>query len=467
MSKRIVILGGGPGGYVAAIRAAQLGADTHLAEAGRLGGTCLNVGCIPTKALLHTAELYQAVKQGGVPGLKADNLVLDWEAMQKNKQRVVNRLVAGVESLLKANKVTVHRGMASLKDAHTVQVTGESVSEITADAIVLAVGSESVKLNFPGADLPGVIDSSDALSLPRIPGSLLIVGGGVIGVEFASLYNALGTRVTVVELLPEILPALDGEIAAQVKQALTKAGVTFLNQAKLTAVTQTGPELAATIEQNGSLREVKAEYVLIAVGRSPRTRHIGLETAGVALERGKVKVNSQFAANVPGVYAIGDCNGQTMLAHAASAQGVAAVEAIMGHTSAYFPHIIPSCIYTSPEVGSVGLSEAEARQKGLDCKVGIFPLTGNGKSLIENSGVGMVKVLAGAKHGEVLGVHIFGPRATDLIAEAALAIRLEATLDELVSTIHPHPTVSEAMAEAALAVHGAAIHWPPGGAARR
>ena len=462
MAKKIVIIGGGPGGYVAAIRAAQLGAEVHIIEGEKFGGTCLNVGCIPTKALMHTAELYQAVQRGGTYGVKAGNVELDWNAAMNNKQRVVNRLVKGVESLLKANKVTIHQGRADIKDARTVAVIGEQAEELTADAIVLAVGSEPVKLRLPGADLPGVIDSTGALKLKAMPASLVIVGGGVIGVEFAALYNSLGSKVTVVEMLPEILPSVEREIAVKLRQQLEKEGVEFLTGAGLKEIKQGQSGLVACVSHGEILHELPGDYVLIGVGRSPRTKDLGLERLGIAIERGKVVVDANFETNLPGVYAVGDCNGLSLLAHAASAQGAACVEAIMGHKAAYFGHIVPACIYTNPEIGSVGITEEEAGKRGLAVKIGVFPLSANGKALIENGGAGMIKIIAGAKHGELLGVHIIGPRATELIAEATLAIRLEATLDELISTIHAHPTVSEAMAEAAMAVDGLAIHWPPG-----
>ncbi|EAX46425.1 dihydrolipoamide dehydrogenase [Thermosinus carboxydivorans Nor1] len=462
MNKRIVIIGGGPGGYVAAIRAAQLGAEVHLVEADRLGGTCLNVGCIPTKSLLHTAQLYREVQKGGLIGLKADNVRVDWPVLQSRKQATVTRLVKGVESLLKANKVTVHKGQAALKDARTVIVSGETEKEVAADIIVLATGSEPVKLNFPGAELPGVIDSTAALSLPSVPTSLVIVGGGVVGIEFAALYSALGARVTVVELLPEILPPVDGEIAVKVRQELTRQGVTFLTGARLTEVRQGDGALTALVEAGGKVEEVTGEYVLVAVGRRPRTQGLGLEAVGVALDRGRITVDEHFVTTVPGIYAVGDCNGQIMLAHAASAQGIAAVEHALGHQAAYYPQTIPSCIYIQPEVAGVGLTEEEAKKQGIAYKTGLFPLSASGKAVIDGGMSGLVKVIAGEKYGEILGVHIFGPRATDLIGEAALAIRLEATVDELVTTIHGHPTISEALAEAALAVDGKAIHWPPG-----
>lgn len=456
MSKKVIVLGGGPGGYVAAIRAAQLDAEVHLVEAEKVGGTCLNVGCIPTKVLLHTAELYHSVLHGDSIGLNAGNVEIDWNTLMKRKQTVIDRLVGGVEGLLKANKVKVHKGKGILQDANTVKVGKETLK---GDSVILALGSVPVHLNFPGADLSGVIDSTDALSLEKPPKSIVIVGGGVIGVEFASLYAAMGCKTTVVELLPEILPMIDGEITGLIKQELENLGVTFINQAKLTEVKKGSNELISTIDNNGKEEQISSELVLVAVGRKPNTADTGLENLGVRMERGKVLVNNNFETNVSGVYAIGDCNGQIMLAHAASAQGVAAVEHALGHTPDYHSETIPSCIYTSPEVASVGLTEEQAKQKGIKYRVGKFPLAGNGKSIIENNGTGLLKIIAGEKYGEILGVHMMGPRATDIIAEAALAIRLEATEDELISTIHAHPTVSESMGEAALSLQGIAIHW--------
>lgn len=457
MSKKVIILGGGPGGYVAAIRAAQLNAEVHLVETEKVGGTCLNVGCIPTKVLLHTTELYHNVLHSESIGLKAGNVEIDWNALMQRKQSVINRLVGGVEGLLKANKVKIHKGKGVLEDAHTVRIGDNEV--LKGDHIILALGSVPVHLNFPGADLPGVIDSTAALSLPKPPSSIVIVGGGVIGVEFASLYASLGCKTTVVELLPEILPMIDGEITSLIKQELEKLGVTFINEAKLTEVKNGSDCLISSIDFNGKEQQLSSELVLVAVGRKPNTTEVGLDKLGVNMERGKIQVNRDFETNIKGVYAIGDCNGQIMLAHAASAQGVAAVEHALGHKPEYLPDTIPSCIYTAPEVAGVGMTEEQAKQKGIEYRVGRFPLAGNGKSVIENNGIGMVKIIAGKKYGEILGVHIMGPRATDIIAEAALAIRLEATEDELISTIHAHPTVSESMAESALSLEGNAIHW--------
>lgn len=461
MSKKIVVIGGGPGGYVAAIRAAQLGAETHLVEKENLGGTCLNVGCIPTKALLHTAELYHAVRCGENIGLKGE-VTLDWPVLMKRKASVVRRLVGGVSGLLKANGVTVHKGVGELISAGKVKVTGEKTEEINADVVILATGSIPVKLNFAGADLPGVLDSTGALSMQAPPASMIIVGGGVIGVEFAALYAALGAKVTVVELLPEILPGIDKEMAISLKKTLAKQGVNFMNEAKLEAVKEKDGALAATVLAGGTAQELVAETVLVAVGRRAYTEGAGLAAAGVALERGKVVVDAHYQTNLSGVYAIGDCNAITMLAHAASHQGIAAVEHAMGVAASHAIPTVPACIYTSPEIAAVGLTEEKAVEQGITYKLGVFPLAGNGKSMIEEGEGGFVKILAGEKYGEILGVHMIGPRVTEMIGEATLAIRLEATVDELVTTIHAHPTVSESIGEAALAVNNLAIHWPPG-----
>ena len=458
MGKKVIVIGGGPGGYVAAIRAAQFGATVDLVEAEKLGGTCLNAGCIPTKVLLHTAELYQAIRGGSTLGIRTENVRVDWPALLSRKKQVVRQLVNGVDSLLRANGVTVHKGRAVLQGERTVEVNG---GRLTGDVLILAMGSEPVRVPLPGADLPGVIDSTQALELKEVPETLLILGGGVVGIEFAAVYSAFGSKVTVVEMLPEILPPFDREIAAQIRAELSRKGVAFLTGAGLSEIKKQEKQLMAKISTNGSVRELPCDTLLMAVGRKARLGNSGIEAAGIATGRGYITVNMSFQTNIPGIYAIGDCNGQNMLAHAASAQGVAAVEHALGHTSAYYPQTIPACVYTSPAAAGVGLTEEQAVKQKLAYKKGVFPLSGNGKSVIENGGTGLVKVLSGKTHGEIIGVHIFGPHAFDLIAEAALAIRLEATVDELISTIHAHPTVSEAMAEAALAVDGAAIHWPP------
>ncbi|HWR31537.1 MAG TPA: dihydrolipoyl dehydrogenase [Negativicutes bacterium] len=463
MTKKIVIIGGGPGGYVSAIRAAQLGAETHLVEKGILGGTCLNVGCIPTKTLLHTAELYHAVRFGERIGLNGEQVLLDWSALMKRKQSVVRRLVGGVSGLLKANGVIVHKGTGEVIKRGIIKVHGEKEEVLKADFIILATGSAPVKLNFPGRDLPGVIDSTDALSLDKLPASMVVIGGGYIGIEFAALFAALGSKVTVVELLPEILQGIDSELVANLKQSLEKEGVLFITKAKIDSVTRTTASLTAKILVNdGEEVEIAAETVLIAVGRQSFTEGAGLDLAGVKMERGKVIVDSNFESNKSGIYAIGDCNGISMLAHAASHQGIAAVEhaLVEGH-SRTAQHIVPACIYTHPEIASVGITEDTLKEKGYSYKTGVFPLAGNGKAMIEEGETGFIKILASITSGEILGVHMIGPRVTEIIGEATLAMRMKATVDDLITTIHAHPTVSEAFGEAALALSGQAIHWPP------
>lgn len=461
MAKRVIVIGGGPGGYVAAIRAAQLGAEVHLVEKTKLGGTCLNIGCIPTKVLLHTAEMYQKLKHGEKTGLIVENSRVDWSVLQKHKANIVNRLVQGVGGLLKANKITVHNGEAILQDAQTVKVVGENAVTLQGDIIILAVGSEPARIPINGIDLPGVIDSTGALSLPEIPRSLLIAGGGVIGAEFAQLYSALGTEVTVVEMLPEILPPIDGQLTQIIKKELTKLGVTFMTDTGLMEIQQ-GDELIARVKTKDSEKLIPAQYILISVGRKPNTQGLGLEQLGIQTNKGAIVVDEHFMTNVSGVYAIGDCNAQMMLAHVASAQGMAAVEYALGEHAFYNNKVIPSCVYTVPEIAGVGLTEEQAKAQELSYKVGVFPLAANGKSMIDDGDCGLVKVIADAQSGEILGAHIIGPRATDMIGELALAMNMQATTEEIVATIHAHPTVSEAIAEAAHAVFANPIHWPPG-----
>lgn len=460
MSKKIIIIGGGPGGYVAAIRAAQLGAEVHLVEKGNLGGTCLNVGCIPTKALLHTAEQYSQLKKAVKHGLLADNPRVDWEALMQHKAGIVNQLVTGVTGLLKSNNITIHKGLATLKDSRTVVVHGEAEYELAADAIVLAVGSKTVNIKFSGSELEGVIDSTQALELPQIPTSMIIVGGGVIGVEFAALYSALGTKITIVEMLPEILPPVDAQIAAVIRNELKKQGVKIMVESLLTEVEKKGSNLIAKIKTKDGVQELEGQYVLVAVGRKPITDNCKLEAANIQIERSAIVVNDYFQTNIPNIYAIGDCNGRMMLAHAASAQGIAAVEHIMGHKASYNSNIIPYCVYCTPEIAGVGITENQAKEKGISYKNSQFSMAGNGKSLIEGCTTGLIKIIAEEESGKILGAHMIGPRATDIIAEISVAMTLDATADDIAATIHAHPTVSEAVAEAAHGVNGHALHWP-------
>lgn len=455
MSKNIVIIGGGPAGYAAAIKAAQLGAKVTLVESVKVGGTCLNVGCIPTKSLLHTGEFYRKAAANSVAGVNITGLSLDWQAAQQHKNSIVEQLTSGVKALLKHNGVTVCAEVASLLPGLKVKAGSEIIQ---ADAIVLATGSVSSVLSFPGSDLPGVIDSTSALSLESVPKSLVIVGGGVISIEFVTLFNALGTKVTILEMLPEILPQLDPEIAGLEHAMLDVAGVQVFTSARLNRVTQTGDALTVSFELDGKEQQVAAEKVLVAVGRKPQTAGLGLENIDVETNRGAIVVDDNFQTNITGLYAVGDCNGQMMLAHAAMAQGISAVEHIMGKTSNYNSRVIPSCVYCSPEIASVGMTEKQVQDAGIPYTVGRFSLGGNGKSIIEDAGEGLIKIIADKKLGEILGVHMIGPRVTEMIAEAALCMNMEGTVEDIVNTIHAHPTVSEAVCEAAMSAFGNPIH---------
>ncbi|MCL2782934.1 MAG: dihydrolipoyl dehydrogenase [Propionibacteriaceae bacterium] len=453
----ITIIGAGPGGYVAAIKAAQMGAEVHMADMGKVGGTCLNVGCIPTKALLHTSAFYRGVCNGAVPGVSVSGVTLNWDGAQEQKRCIVQRLVSGVEGLLKANGVHVHRGKASLVSSTSVNIDGEGL--VTSDAIIIATGSEPVRLQFAGADLPLVIDSTQALDLDHVPASLTIIGGGVIGVEFATLFADLGTKVSVVEMLDEILPPCDGQVATLAHKFLAKRGIAIYTSAKVTSISPGGVTSAET--PSGKI-ELSGELVLMAVGRKPVLPD-GLGRLGIACERGAIKVDDNFETSVKGVYAIGDCNGLLMLAHVASSQGEAAVEHILAGEHSYNPKVQPSCVYTDPEIAFVGLTEDQAKQQGFDYRCGTFSMSGNGKAMIEGSTEGFVKIIADAESEEILGAHIVGPRATDMIAEIAAVMSMEGLVDDIARVTHAHPTVSEAVCEAAKGVFGNSIHWPPSG----
>ncbi|MCL2490946.1 MAG: dihydrolipoyl dehydrogenase [Propionibacteriaceae bacterium] len=451
----ITILGAGPGGYVAALRAAQMGADVHLIDMGQVGGTCLNVGCIPTKALLHAGDFYHTASAGAVPGVDCGAVTADWDEIQNHKGLIVHELVSGVESLLRAYKVHMHHGRASLVSPNSVSVENEGT--LVSDAVIIATGSEPVQLQFPGADLPLVIDSTQALAIDHVPSSLTIIGGGVIGVEFATLFADFGTKVAIVEMLDEILPPCDHDVATLAHEFLIERGISIHTGAKVTSISSDGVLHAVT--QSGDI-ELQSELVLMAVGRKPRLPD-GVTQLGIACEKGAIKVNDNFETSVKGVYAIGDCNGLLMLAHVASSQGEAAVEHILTGKHSYNPNVQPSCVYTNPEIASVGLTEDQAKQQGFDYRCGTFSMAGNGKAMIEGSVEGFVKLIADADSGELFGAHIVGPRATDLISELAMVMSMEGLVDDIANLTHPHPTISEAVREAAKGVFGSPIHGLP------
>ena len=462
--KRVIVIGGGPGGYVAAIRLAQLGAKVTVIEQKHLGGTCLNVGCIPTKCLLHSAELLEDIKnQGKEIGVEVEGVKVNFPQVIAHKNAISKQLTSGVAGLLKLNKVKKIDGEAAFVGEKRIRVTKPdgSAEEMTADAIIVATGSVNAVPPIPGIrENPNCIDSTGALSLEKLPESMVVIGGGVIGLELACAYAAFGTRITVVEAMDHMLPMLDGDLTAVGVAHMKKMGIAFALECPVQAVepSPVGAKVVCTTK-SGDTVTFEAEKVLVAIGRKANTASLDLEAGGIRNDRGRILVNDRMQTNVPGVYAIGDCVfGKAQLAHTASAMGEVAAENIMGHDSTYDESTNPTCVYMEPEAASVGLTEEQCKAKGLDYKVGKFPMSANGKALIINGGEGLVKIISDAKYGEVLGMHIIGPRATDLISEGALAIRLEATVDELISTIHSHPTVTETIREAALNAMGRAIH---------
>ena len=460
----IIVIGGGPGGYVAAIRAAQLGAKVTVIEKEHLGGTCLNVGCIPTKCLLHSAELISQIKdQGAEIGVKVSGVEVDFPQVIKHKNDISKQLTGGVAGLLKLNKVKKIDGEATFvgEKKLSVKKADGSVEEMTADAIIVATGSVNSVPPIPGIkENPNCIDSTGALSLETLPKTMVVIGGGVIGLELACAYAAFGTKITVVEAMDHMLPMLDGDLTKIGVAHMKKMGMDFHLECPVQSV-ETSPAGAKVVCKNkaGETVSFEAEKVLVAIGRRANTASLNLEAGGIDNDRGRILVNDKMQTNVPGVYAIGDCvMGHAQLAHTASAMGEVAAENICGHEAVYDEKTNPTCVYIEPEAASVGLTEEQCKAQGIDYKVGKFPMSANGKALILNGGEGLVKIIAGRKYGEVLGMHIIGPRATDLIAEGALAIGVEATVDELIATIHSHPTVTETLREAALNAEKRAIH---------
>lgn len=457
MSYKVVVIGGGPGGYVAAIRAAQLGAAVALVEKGNVGGTCLNRGCIPTKALAAGAGIIHTLRRAADFGIGAGEVAVDFGRLMDRKNQVVGRLVQGVEFLLKKNKVELVRGTARLAGKGRVVVDGpEGIRELAAENVILATGTEPALIEAFGYDGDRVITSDEALKLGEVPPRLLIIGGGVIGCEFACIFAALGSRVTVVELMPTILPLMDREVARQMQGLLKRQGINIKTKVRIQEVKKLPGSVAAVLEGG---EEIEADKVLISIGRVMNLKGLGLEEAGVALgRRGEVAVNDRMETSAPGIYAVGDITGKIQLAHVASAQGLVAVDNIMGRRRAMDYRVIPACIYTYPEVGSVGITSQEAEESGIKVKSGKFSFIASGKAQAMGETDGFVKVLADPDTDRVLGVYIVGPNATDLVAEAAVAMQAGFTARQLAETIHAHPTLAEAMMEASEAVHGMSIH---------
>ncbi|MDD7362627.1 MAG: dihydrolipoyl dehydrogenase [Peptoniphilus sp.] len=462
--KKVVVVGGGPGGYVAAIRAAQLGAQVTLIEKNKLGGTCLNIGCIPTKSLLHTAGLFSDLKtRGSEIGVAAEGLRVDYARMMAHKDAVVDQLVRGVEGLLRHNKVELVRGEAKFTGEGKMAYKDDKgrSNPVDADAVILATGSVNSMPPISGLkDNSACIDSTGALSLDELPKSMVIIGAGVIGMEMACVYGALGTKVTVVEALDHVLPMLDGSIAEVGVAHMKDEGIDVELNCPVQSVEKDGEGAVVVCKRDGEELTFKGEKVLVAVGRKANTGSLNLSRSGLSYnKKGEIRVNEKMETGIEGIYAIGDCvQGYAKLAHTASAMGEVAAENIMGEASVYDESSNPTAVYMEPEAVSVGITEEEAEAKGIAYKVGSFPMAANGRALILNGGEGLVKLIVGSDYGEILGMHIIGPHATDLIAEGALAIKLEATVDEIVGTIHGHPTVSEAVREAALNAVGRSIH---------
>lgn len=459
---QIVVIGGGPGGYVAAIRAAQLGGKVTLIEKDALGGTCLNRGCIPSKALLHSVEILHSIKDAGQYGIDVPNVSVDFAKMMARKNRVVSQLVSGVGGLLAGNKVEVIKGTARLKTGKQIEVTDAQGQKRTLQAqkIIIATGARAIKLPIPGADSPtGVIPAESILNISSVPKSLLMIGGGVVGLEMTTILARLGCKVTVVEMLPHILPAEDEELTNVITKALQDDGVAVYAGAKVTKIEDAPGGKLVTVAAKDGEKKIEAELVAIAVGYRPNTADLGLEEAGIASVRGAIQADQNMQTNVPGVYAVGDCIGKIMLAYIAMTEGEVAADNVMGKGSCMDYDVVPRCVFLMPELAAVGLTESDAVTNGFKVKVGKFPFAANGMATILGERRGLVKIVTDEPTGQILGVHIVGPRATDLIAEAALAMKLEITPQELIATIHSHPSLCEAVREAALDISGEMIHF--------
>jgi len=454
----LIVIGAGPAGYVAALRAAQLGMRVACVEKDQaLGGTCLNVGCIPSKALLDSSELYRQAQEGlATHGIRASGVTLDLPVMMARKDKVVRGLTQGVAGLFKKSKIEWVAGAARLGKGTQV-VVGERTLE--AERVLIATGSEPTPLRGLPFDGERVVSSTEALSLARVPERLLVIGAGAVGLELGSVWSRLGARVTVVEFLDAIVPTMDRGMGAQLKRALEKQGLVFRLETSATRVERTERGVRVTLESKGQNATEEGDVVLVAIGRRPYVEGLGAREAGVALdERGFVKVDERFATSVPGVYAIGDAIPGPMLAHKAQEEGIAAVELMAGMAGHVNYDAIPAVVYTWPELASVGLAEEEAKRRGLGINVGAFPFMANGRARCMGETEGGVKVLADAKTDRIVGLHILGPRASDLIAEAALAVEFGASAEDVARSVHAHPTLPEAVKEAALAVAKRALH---------
>ncbi|UNY98689.1 dihydrolipoyl dehydrogenase [Zhouia spongiae] len=456
----VIVLGSGPGGYVTAIRASQLGFKTAVVEKENLGGVCLNWGCIPTKALLKSAQVFEYLKHADDYGLKVNDVDKDFGAVIKRSRGVAEGMSKGVQFLMKKNKIDVIEGFGKLKPGKKIDVTNDGkTTEYSADHIIIATGARSRELPSLPQDGKKVIGYREAMTLPEQPKKMIVVGSGAIGVEFAYFYHSMGTEVTVVEFMPNVVPVEDEDISKQLERNFKKSGIKVMTSSEVTKVDTAGKGVKATVKTKKGEEILEADIILSAVGIKSNIENIGLENVGIATDRDKILVNDYYQTNIPGYYAIGDVVPGQALAHVASAEGILCVEKIKGmHVEALDYGNIPGCTYCTPEVASVGLTEKQAKEKGYDIKVGKFPFSASGKAKAAGTPDGFVKVIFDAKYGEWLGCHMIGAGVTDMIAEAVVARKLETTGHEVLKAVHPHPTMSEAVMEAVADAYDEVIH---------
>jgi len=462
MSYDIIVVGSGPGGYVTAIRASQLGLKTAIVERESLGGVCLNWGCIPTKALIKSANVYEYLQHAADYGINVKESSADFGAMIKRSRDVANGMSNGIQFLMKKNKIDVLKGNGVVKAGKAVEVTDESGNKTTytaAKGIIIATGSRSRELPNLPQDGAKIIGYRQAMTLPAQPKKLVVVGSGAIGVEFAYFYNAIGTEVTIVEYLPNIVPVEDEDVSKQLEKSFKKAGINILTNASVESVDTSGSGCVVSIKTAKGEEKIECDVVLSAAGVVTNIENIGLEELGIIVDKGRILVDDYYQTNLPGYYAIGDVVPGPALAHAASAEGIICVEKIAGHHPEPLNYSnIPGCTYCSPEVASVGMTEKAAKEAGYEIKVGKFPFSASGKASAAGAKDGFVKLIFDAKYGELLGGHMIGANVTEMVAELVAVRKLETTGEELIKTVHPHPTMSEAIMEAAAAAYGEVIH---------
>ncbi|GAB4404376.1 MAG: dihydrolipoyl dehydrogenase [Anaerolineales bacterium] len=463
LSYDVVVIGAGPGGYVAAIRAAQLGLKTAIVDKEWLGGVCLNVGCIPSKSLLKNAEVAHTLRERGKEfGFSFENLKLDYSVAVKRSRQVSGRLTKGVGFLMKKNGIEVHTGTARLTARDKIAVTDKDgkITELNAKNIIVATGASAARI--PGAEPDGekILTYWEAILQEKQPKSVVVIGSGAIGVEFSTIWNAYGTQVTIVEMLPRLVPLEDEEVSAELAKAFAKNGINILTNHRFQAVEKTATGVKVTVSGEAGEKTLEAEQVLVAIGFRPNSKNLGLEEVGVTIsERGFIEIDERMATNVPGIWAIGDVTGKLMLAHVASAQGVICAEHIAGvETISLNYEMMPRATYCSPQIASFGLTEAQAKARGYDVKIGRFPFQANGKALGLGDYAGWVKLVTDAKYDEILGAHLIGPEVTELLPELTLAQMMELTPAEIARNVHAHPSLSETLMEAAHAAEGHAIH---------